>query len=244
MKGRAEKVRPSFSATGRLILETLFPGRCLLCGQWLLLASDHGAPLCAACETRLAPLGADLCARCGIQLVSEQGTCLRCREAEYAFEANIAIFANSGPAKILVRSLKFEGRNRLAPFFAGIVSSVLRERGRLFPLIPVPPRPGRRTPDPAELIARCLARNHGIRVQRLLSRSGGAEQKSLNFQQRKENLSGQMRLAPWAAPGMLPDEVVLLDDVFTTGATLDACARALRAAGCKRVYGVTLVIEE
>ena len=80
-------------------------------------------------------------------------------------------------------------------------------------------------------------------MQRLLERTGGAQQKSLDFAQRRENLRGMIRLAP-GANALLPARVLLLDDVFTTGATLDACARALREGGCRSVLGLTLAIEE
>jgi predicted amidophosphoribosyltransferase len=106
------------------------------------------------------------------------------------------------------------------------------------------------------MVARSLERCHGIPVLRTLLRTAGAQQKSLDYQQRKDNLKGQISLSPRArweavhghradsAHDAVPRHAVLLDDVFTTGATLDACARALRAAGCIEVNAVTLVMEE
>jgi predicted amidophosphoribosyltransferase len=78
----------------------------------------------------------------------------------------------------------------------------------------------------------------------LLERRGGAPQKSLNYAQRQENLRGRIQLAGGQAARGVPQQVTLIDDVFTTGATLDACARVLRAAGCATVFGITLAIEE
>jgi competence protein ComFC len=258
----AEGGRVGLRARAGSLLEALFPGRCLLCGRWLQGAADDGAPLCDGCRAELGPLEGERCSRCGMQLVSEKGACMRCRDAEYAFESNIALFAHGGAAKTLLRGLKFGGRTRLAPFFAAHAASALREAGRLLPLVPVPPRPGRGGPDTAELVARCLGRGHGMDVRRLLARAGGAQQKRLSFTQRRDNLAGRIHLRgpvaaqpgqpciagwPWGArptSAVIPLECVLLDDVFTTGATLDACARVLKEAGCARVYGLTLVIEE
>ena len=95
-----------------------------------------------------------------------------------------------------------------------------------------------------ELVARSLAASHGVSVLRVLSRAGAVQQKSLDYAQRRENLKGMISLSSGAPPGEIPDEVFLLDDVFTTGATLDACARTLRTPGCISVKAITLVIEE
>jgi len=78
----------------------------------------------------------------------------------------------------------------------------------------------------------------------MLQREGAVQQKSLDYEQRKANLKGKISLSRSARCSAMPGEVVLLDDVFTTGATLDACARVLREAGCASVKALTLVIEE
>ena len=226
------------------ITEALFPGRCLLCGGWLFLVSDHSTPICSTCLDALHVLREPRCARCGIELSSERGTCLRCRTADFMFHTNMSVFAYSGHAKVLLVGLKFEQRRRLAPLFANWVAALLKTSGWNGPIIPVPPRPGRRTPDAVELVAGLLERCHGVRVVRPLVRAPGVQQKTLDLEQRKRNLRGQVRVTPHALPDAIPPQAILLDDVFTTGATLDACARALRDAGCAEVNAVTLVMEE
>ena len=219
--------------------EAIFPGRCLLCGGWLLLASDHSIPICDACGGTVPTLGGPRCTRCGVELISEKGTCLRCRNADYMFDSNLSVFAYTGNAKRLLVGLKFEGRRRLAPFFAAHVAVLLNATGWRGAMVPVPPRPGRQEPDAAELVARSLERLHGVPVLRALLRTASVQQKTLDYRQRRENLKGQVR-----ARTAVPPKAILLDDVFTTGATLDACARALRSAGCDEVNSITLVMEE
>jgi len=237
-----------------VLKETIFPGRCLLCGGWLLLASDHSLPVCDTCCGKLFTLAEPRCTKCGVELISENGTCLRCRTADYMFDSNMSVFAYTGEAKRLLVSLKFEQRRRLAPFFAAYVARLLEVSGWKGAVVPVPPRPDRWMPDAAELVARSLERYHGVFVLRTLLRTEGVQQKSLDYEQRKENLKGQIYLSPRSRQGReqragsahdaVPRQAVLLDDVFTTGATLDACARTLRAAGCIEVNAVTLVMEE
>jgi ComF family protein len=232
-------------AFGRLVLETLFPGRCLICGEWLLGRSNDAAPVCTECRALMMPnAGADTCRTCGTRLISEHLQCRRCREGDFAFASNIALFPYAGPVKELVHQLKFSGRTRLAPLFAQWVAAALREHHAGLDVVPVPSRPGKKTPDAVSLIARCLEKSHEVSVERILQRAPGVQQKTLDFAERRENLKGRIFLSPNARGISRENELVVFDDVFTTGATLDACARALREAGYQRVYGMTLVIEE
>ena len=227
------------------MLEVLFPGRCLQCGEWLLLSGDPSIPLCRACREDIRLLGGARCTRCGIELISERGTCLRCRTADFSFDSNVSLFSYSGAPKRLLAALKFGGRARLAAFFAEHAAAALKE---ISPseaaVIPAPPRSGRRSPDSVELVARSLEKRHGVEVLRILSRAGSVQQKSLDYEQRRANLRGMITLSPGSPPRAVPPAAVVLDDVFTTGATLDACARALRDAGCGIVKTLTLVMEE
>ena len=147
------------------------------------------------------------------------------------------------PLRKLITVYKFGGRVRLARCFATFLAETIE---RSFPgvaVVPVPPRPRRQGPDAVERIARLLERQWGFPVHRCLSRTGGVQQKSLDFASRAENLRGRIsvRSAPGSHP--VPSRAVLLDDVFTTGATADACARALAAAGCEPVWSVTLAVD-
>ncbi len=230
----------SLAGVGGAILDVLFPGRCALCGQWLLPGMDTAVPLCPGCRGLLQPPPGERCAQCGTWLISERRTCTRCRQADFVFLSNTPIYPYAGSARLLVNALKFGGRRRLALFFAQRAAAILPDDGA--PIVPVPARPGRRTRDPVELVARCLAAATGRRLLTILVRTGGAQQKTLDLQQRRDNLLGRIRLRSPDVP--VPPQVLVLDDIFTTGATLDACARVLAAAGCAAVRGLTLAIEE
>jgi len=169
---------------------------------------------------------------------------MRCRGADFVFESNIAIFPYARQAKELIRKLKFEGRIRLAGLFADMAAAAFPPEWEAYPIAPVPSRPGHKTPDPADRVAACLEKRYGKTVRRLLVRTGGLQQKSLDLPRRRENLRGMIQMAPDRSLSGLPPQVILLDDIFTTGATIDACARVLRDAGCQRVFSVTLAIEE
>jgi len=223
---------------GRAMLEALFPGRCLLCGSWLDHTGRDG--VCPGCLLLLVPLSGTRCVKCGIPLVSEHETCTRCRTADFVFAAHSSLFSYTGPVKTLVAALKFAGRTRLSRLFADLLWESMAGSFADVPLVPVP---GRRRHDAVDVTARNLQARHGTPVLRLLARTGGKPQKSLDFDERRRNLAGRIRVV--GTPGdTIPAEVVLLDDVFTTGATADACARALLSAGCRKVRVVTIAMEE
>jgi ComF family protein len=246
-EGRAGAGRRFAAAMQRLaalVLEVLFPGRCLVCGVRLLFEPPGAGPVCSACLARLEPIAGRRCRVCSAPLLSEQETCLRCRETGYAFRAHYAVFEYRGAVKDLIYQYKFLNRRRIAPLFARLLHRELQSR---FPGLPVVPVPSRRRLGPAggghhlERIARLLERRHGVRVLRVLRRKGRRPQKALNLEERRRNIRGAVSFTGGAR---LPySQVALLDDVFTTGATADECARVLLQAGIREVGVLTLAMD-
>ncbi len=228
---------PRWKAARARALELAFPGRCLACGERLDLETDPALPVCSACRLLLSPIRGPRCSNCGMPLLVEERVCSRCRPAPWSFSANVSVFAYAGLVQDLVIAMKSGGRRRLAGLFAPFLAAELHSRYPGVPVVPAPPRPGRRSADAVECLARELERRHGVRVIRARARSGGAAQKTLSYEERLRNLEGRIR-----ATAVVSSETVLLDDVFTTGATADACSRALLRAGCPRVSVVTLGI--
>jgi len=227
------------------LLDVLFPGTCLLCGRDLgCLATPSRHPVCSGCLVGIRPIDGPRCRACGAAIVSEQEVCGRCRERSFHFESAWPLFEYAGAVRELVYLYKFEGRRRIGRLFAEWVAEALARTWPGLPVVPVPGRPSvlrRRGWEHMQEIARVLRRLHGVPVLRCLSRRGGGEQKGLDFAARSANMRGRIlfRGAGLAAG----TEAVLLDDVLTTGATADECARVLRARGAGRVYLLTLAID-
>jgi len=218
------------------------PGRCLLCGRELGFGDGARQPVCPPCLDGLSPLsGSRRCAVCSLPLLSERRVCTRCRRRDFEFEANLSLFEYRGEVRELLYQYKFRNRLRLAGVLAGFYARALRE---LFPgcvPVPAPASPlavRRRGWDPMERLCRVLEREHGFAACRALARRAGAPQKTLGYEERLLNLRGTIRLR--RRP---PAEPVLLDDVFTTGATASECARVLRWGGAARVRVLTLAID-
>ncbi len=211
----------------------LAPPCCLACRAPL---RDARAELCVPCRRALPWLAEPRCPRCGLP-----APCARsCPARAAAFERVWAPLAHDGPARQLVAALKFRGALPVARLMAAqIAASAPRELLDGAALVPVPAHPARRRArgfDQAALIAAALGGRAGVPVAACLRR-GGAATRQLGAG-RAARIDAAERQALRVA-GPVPAHALLVDDVCTTGATLDACARALRAAGARRVAAVS-----
>jgi len=223
-------------------LDLLFPQRCAACAGELAPGAGD-VPVCRHCRRSVHAelrLPAGHCGRCGAAVLPEQDTpCVRCRDRELAFVSQEALFDYRGLAQDILQEFKFSGRTGLAVVFAGLLARRIRAGYADALVVPVPARLQRVRRygyDSVELLARHLQHTHRLPVQRLLRRRRGRQQKGLDFAARSGNLRGRIRLLrPVSRP------VLLLDDVYTTGATANECAALLAASGAPNVRVLTLV---
>jgi ComF family protein len=213
---------------GRRIGKRLFSGSCFLCrGE----ASDI---LCAQCDADLPRLKGSLCPRCA--LASPNGAvCGRCLTQAPSYDATIAAVAYSFPADVLVQALKFRGELALAPFLGDLLSKCISGKN-VDCIIPVPlssERLRERGYNQALEIAREIAAATGARLApELCERARDTPaQMELPLAERAKNMRGAFH-CPRLVAGA---KVAVLDDVMTTGATLDEIAATLKRAGAAHV---------
>ncbi|MCX7026814.1 MAG: ComF family protein [Spirochaetes bacterium] len=220
------------------------PRFCLLCGLPVDPGEVPDLPLCPDCAAGLRPIEGPRCSICGKALISEFDTCFACRAGKRVCTHIFPIFDYRGEISALIRAYKEGHRPSLAPFWAGLMEKELRSRWPGWVLAPVPPRPEKLAMhiwDQVEAIASCLERR-GIEVIRPLKRAPSSQQKLLSRQDRSLNALKSYSLSP-QAPEPLPDRIVLIDDVYTTGATIEACAKALLAGGVTQVSALVLAAD-
>ncbi len=241
------------------VLAVAFPTDCLLCkGE---LATAARLRICPACWAGLDAWRGPVCARCGLPFASSRaldscvGECGACRNDDPAFDAARTFALYTGNLRRVILRLKFGEDERLGAFLGGLLVPAFASLPQLDEpasvlIVPVPLHPSRRRErgfNQSELLAEGLVR--GLRKQgreaapriakSCLRRTRlTAPQTGLSVGARRENLRGA-----FAVPN--PNEVrgrviVLVDDVMTTGATLSACARAMKRAGAPRVLGLAL----
>jgi ComF family protein len=206
-------------------------GSCFLCR-----GAARGA-LCPACSAELPRLPRQRCPRCALPAPGGQ-TCGRCLADPPRYDRTIAALAYHFPADALVHALKFRGELALAEFLGSLLALDIPEEELkgITHVVPVPLSARRlreRGFNQAVEVARALARRAGRPVElELLERSRDtAPQLDLPWADRRKNVRGAFA----TARALLGAHVAVVDDVMTTGATLDEAAGALKAAGALRV---------
>lgn len=213
------------------LLDLLLPPACVGCGS-------RGALLCAGCTADLRPPS-----RAADRFVAA--------DAGVVFGAHLVLgigaLGYEGALRRALAKLKYEGAGRVAPILARAALPAMRillAASGPAVLTPVPVHPERRRArgyNQAELIARELGASAGLPVRDLLVRGRSTEKMHrLDRAGRLRNLRGAIGLAPMVR---VPEVVIVVDDIITTSATLDACAAVLRAGGARDVYGYAVARE-
>jgi len=234
------------------LLDLLFPPRCQVCRSF----SDE--PLCETCRGELLLIGERHCPCCGGPLRDAPpdalpgALCADCRDGRWISGAR-SVGLHAGALRDAMIAYKFDRRTRLAETFAEMLIELFRREvsgerpglplERCCALIPVPLHPKRRAWrgfDQAKMLCDCIARPIGLPVWAdALERTRDTRpQTQLAGASRRENVSGAFEARrPWR---LTRASLILVDDVMTTGATLDECARALKRAGAASVYALTV----
>jgi len=230
-------------------LDWLYPPICEICG----LGLSGGNALCKPCAEKLPRITPPFCDVCGEHfhgLIDSFFDCPNCKELSFHFEFARAAMDRSEPTLDLIHRLKYGkeiylsgelGRLACRAFADRRLAVALEEK---WPLVPVPLHRSRqmeRQFNQAEEIARIIAMETGLPMLRLLKRVRRTEtQTRLSRKQRMDNLRGAFALQH-AISENSPLGYLLVDDVFTTGSTVDECAKVLRKAGAGRVAVLTVM---
>ena len=212
------------------MLDLLLPQRCLGCGS-------GGSVLCPGCVAALPRLGRTLCERCGAPTAWPVHRCRECAGRRLAFASARAAVAYEGAVPSIVVAWKERGLRRLAALAADVVAEAV-PRPSVTALCFVPgdrDRSLERGHHPAQRLARELGRRWELPVEPLVRRARPTpRQRGLKLADRRRNVAGA-----FAAAGHVPTRILLVDDVYTSGATANAAASALRKAGARHVEVVT-----
>lgn len=224
---------------------------CVVCGKRTFIR-----PVCNECEIRYFfvknALEVKRCNCCGKELVSEEELCLQCRESPVILHCDFTLFLF--PYRLWNKELMFlwkmQSVRSLSVFFAGKLNEVLSGKKIEF-IVPVPPRKGKIQKngwDQIEELCQFLQFFYGFKVLRILQRLSSVQQKKLDRVSRLETIENayapedDAKIKRILKPlhGILPETVALIDDVSTTGATIECCSKILKEMGVKRVEAFTL----
>lgn len=225
----------------KFVINLLFPLRCPVCDG---IVKPFGQKICAGCRNGLKRLEPPWCMQCGKKLYREEEYCEDCRRRRHNYIRGRALYEYGSAAPSIYR-FKYGGRREYADFFgeeiAGALGDFIR-RVQPDALIPIPlhkKRLRKRGYNQAEVLARAVSAYSGVPVNsKILVRiKNTAPLKCQNPEERQNNLKKAFNIAQ---NDVKLKTVIIVDDIYTTGSTIDEAAARLRAAGVARVYFITL----
>ena len=215
------------------LADMFYPERCVGCER---RSSDV---LCRTCFEALPRVDRPVCERCGLPTAFATFVCEECKYVDFGFESARAALKYEGVGKEIVHALKYRGYKRVVEKLAAPLMLQVLDDGRFDAVVPVPlhrSRLRKRGFNQAELLARGVARKINATVSDTLEVVHSTrDQVELSAAQRRANVAGAYK-----ARGSLRGRILLVDDVFTTGATMSACAGTLVQAGAREIHALSL----
>lgn len=227
---------------GEAALRLLYPNTCPLCGR----VTER--EVCPDCAREVLPLREPLCKKCGKPIGSDQEEfCRDCSRTRHYFDEGRALWLHRKQAAWSIYQFKFHNRRIYAGFYASemarIYEGYIRKRD-ISLIVPIPlGRKKRRSRgfNQAEILAEKLSGKLQIPLDadHLVRWRDTRPQKSLDPAARRENVRG---IFQWTGRSLAGQKVLLIDDIYTTGSTLDSASRTLKKAGAEKVYFLTISI--
>ena len=227
-----------------LLIELLFPRRCPICDKPV---DKMGCYACKKCQITLQYVHSPYCMKCGKELKENtKEYCEDCENVQHYFDRGRALYEYNS-IKTAIYRFKYEGRREYADFFGKELNRQFGEQIKEWKadaIVPVPlhlEREKRRGYNQAALIAKVLGKELNIPVNENIIRRVKATlpQKQVNGKERQNNLKNAFKIGQ---NDVKLNTVVVVDDIYTTGATMDAVAECLKSAGVGKVYWISLTI--
>ena len=228
------------------LLAIFFPRCCPVCDEVI----PYGWQICKDCERKISFIEEPVCKKCGKQLGNErQEYCGDCIRKKHCFLQGKAIFSYRKEMKRSIYRFKYANKREYADYFAKVAvwkyGDWIRRR-EIEAIVPIPMfrrKKRHRGYNQAEIFAKALSRELDMPVEsRLVYRvKNTVPQKELNNRQRKDNLKGAFQVRTNIVKYR---KILLVDDIYTTGATMDAVGEVLKTAGIEEIYFLCICIGE
>lgn len=239
----------------KAVAELFFPPRCAICDDVLALPRGResdtvGKYVCGKCFSSLEYTGMQVCQKCGKPLSEERTEyCPDCRAHSHSFTQGKGIWRYQGAMQGSLYRFKYSNRRTYADFYGAEAARLYGRwirQCKIQVIVPIPLHPRKfrqRGYNQAELFAQALGRTLGIPVRTDLLRRiiYTNPQKELNRSERKKNLKKALKIIE---NDVKLNYILLVDDIYTTGSTIDAAAEAFLAKGAVQVYFLTIGMGE
>lgn len=230
----------------KTLLDWIFPRRCPICDEVMVQDKKRSVRICPDCYDRLPFVSEPNCNICGRALSGEtELICNNCKRQKFSFERGLVLLEYNEEIRKSVAAVKYKGRREYLEFYGEEAARRLGEEIRAMGIdgiVPVPihyRRKNKRGYNQAEIFADVLGKSLDIGVypKALRRKRNTRAMKELGAAERRRNLSHAI------VPGSYPAKsrsLLLVDDIFTTGATMESCSRVLKAMGAERVFCLSL----
>lgn len=230
-----------FRKIGNFLLQLLFPLRCPVCDR---IVPTFGEKICLECMKIPVVIGADRCEKCGKKLMTRQKLCKDCRQREHFFIRGRSLYEYQSIADGVYR-FKYGGRKEYADFFGREIALYLGEFiNNTAPdaLVPIPLHKRRlkaRGYNQAAVLAKAIGRYSKIPVEEhfLVRVKNTRPLKAQNPKERQNNLKKAFIIGQ---NDVKLETIIIIDDIYTTGSTIDEAAQVCMQAGVKNIYFITL----
>lgn len=227
----------------KMLLDLIFPPRCAVCDTVLSWGEKE---ICKECRKKIQYIRGAVCFCCGKPVKTGQEYCFDCEKKKHEFKQGLALFPYEYIRPSLYR-FKYAGRREYARFYAGCIAKQFEAQKRLWKpeaLVPVPLHPKKqkkRGYNQAQLIAEELSVLWKLPVlDDLVIRTKNTKpMKAVEGQERQNNLKKAFKLG---VNDVKLNTIIIIDDIYTTGSTIDAVSRVCRSVGIQNIYFITVSI--
>jgi competence protein ComFC len=230
------KLSWSFKSAFYYFIDILFPMKCVCCGRAI---SNRDNCVCGSCIDEIISVHSG----CGIcNGVLSDGICVICSNRKWYIKRNISLAEYSGVMKEIMHNYKFNSRKSVYKHISNLANNAIGLNEICFDIITSVPmnrtKMWKRGYNQSELIAKSISRNMKKRYLRLLKeRFFARTQRELKYRERFLNILDRYKPVGNKMKGK---KILLIDDIFTTGATINECARTLLQSGAQEVYSLTV----
>lgn len=232
------------------ILDIIYPVRCPICGE---IVTPRGEKICFSCKSALPYINEPRCMKCSKPLEQEEKEyCSDCERKNYHYDRGFAVWIYNDEMRHSIADFKYHSKKEYAKFY---IEEIVRLYGskikKISPdvIVPVPIHRSKfleRGYNQADILARGIGRELGIPVlsQLLIRNKKTLPQKKLNDKERLRNLQEAFSLnkGEKSCSSHEITRALLVDDIYTTGSTIEACTNVLKANGIDKVYFIVLCI--
>ncbi len=227
------------------ILDILYPRRCPICQE---VVKKRGEMICPSCRKEIAPIQEPVCKKCGKPIMdAAEEYCCDCGKMGHLYTRGLAVLPYTGKVRKSLHQIKFHNKKEYLDFYGPYMAEVLGKRILAWgaqALIPVPLHRSKRRKrgfNQAEILAVEVGRALGIPVRTdVVQRIRNTRpQKDLSLRERQNNLKGAFKISQYDVE---LKKIILVDDIYTTGSTIDGIAGKLLEQGAEEVYFIALCI--